>query len=149
MATDKKPEGSTADQRAGGEQPKSSVSPQAVLTTPMIFQREKSQKERDGKTGKKRYTKGTKSFQRLILGTTKAGFRVSNSLSEGLNTFVKRSKKSARKKRDGLLRDSFYNASRGFADGMAELGKAPREIAARVGTGRVRRILRIFPIALG
>ena len=36
-----------------------------------------------------------------------------------------------------------------FADGMAELGKAPGEIASRVGTGRVRRILRIFPIALG
>jgi len=99
---------------------------------------------RKSKKGKKKYSRGTKGIQRLLLGVSKAGYRVTNSVAEGLDTFVKRTNKSGRKRRDGMVRYALRNASRGVSDGLTELGKAPGEITRRVGTGSVWRVVRVF-----
>lgn len=112
--------------------------PAPIFTAPHVLKREKGKKKK-----KKKYSRGTKAAQRLFLGVSKAGYRASNSLAEGLDTFVKRSNKSARKRRDGMLRDAFRNASRGFSDGAKELGRAPQAIANSIGTRRVWRIFRV------
>jgi hypothetical protein len=112
-----------------------------VLTVPIIIDLGKPRKK--GRK-KKKYTRGTKAMQRLILGISEAGSRSSNSITKGLRVFAKRSKKSSRKRRDGLVRDSLRNASRGFSDGMNQLGKAPNEIARRIGTRRVWRTFRVL-----
>jgi hypothetical protein len=99
---------------------------------------------RDKKKNRDRYTEGTKSSQRLAFGISKAGYRVANSFAEGMNTFVKRSDDSRERRKDGFIRDSLRNASRGISDGFEELGKAPMEIADRIGTRQVWRIARTF-----
>ncbi len=106
----------------------------------IILERRKKSKKGRKKT---KYTRGTKGGQKFLLGLSEAGYRVANSFSEGLNTFVKRSKNSQRKKRDGLIRYSLRNASRGISDGLTELGKAPEEITDRIGTGTVWRVVRV------
>jgi hypothetical protein len=111
----------------------------ALFTTPVVIEPVRKKK---GK--KKKYTKGTKGVQRLTLGVSDALFRSANSVAKGAKTFSKRSKKSSRKRRDGLIRDSLRNASRGVGDGLAELGKAPNEIARRISTGQVRKAFRAF-----
>ena|ERR1700741_4437312 len=116
----------------------------ALLRTPIVLEPLKGRKR------KKKYTQGTKGLQRLTLGVSDALYRSANSVSRATKTFSKRSKKSARKRRDGLVRDSLRNASRGFANGLIELGEAPNEIAQRIGTGQVRRTFRAFiPFAWG
>lgn len=117
----------------------SSIAGSPVLTVPIVIERAKRKKR-----NKKKYTQGTKAIQRLVLGISEAGVRSSNSITKGLRTFTKRSKKSSRKRRDGLVRDSLRNASIGFSDGMNQLGRAPYEIARRVGTGRIWRTFRAF-----
>ena len=117
--------------------PQAAAAP-ALLSSPIVLKRAKSKKR------KKKYSRGTKGMQRLLLGVSRAGYRTSNSLSEGLDTFVKRSKKAGRKKRDGMLRDAFRNMSRGVSDGVTEFGKAPNEITKRVSVGRGWRIVRVL-----
>jgi hypothetical protein len=114
--------------------------PKAVL----VLERVKSKKRNKRNQRKKKYSRGTKFFQRLLLGVSKAGFRTSNSLTKGLDTFVKRSNKSARKRRNGMVRDALRNASRGVGKAFTEAGKAPEEIARRIGTRRVWKIVRGF-----
>jgi hypothetical protein len=109
----------------------------AILRTPLVYSL-KSRKR------KKKYTSGTKGFQRLALGLSDALYRSSNSVSRAARTFSKRSNKSARKRRDGLVRDSLRNASRGFANGLTELGEAPYEVARRIPTGQVRRTFQVL-----
>lgn len=116
----------------------------ALFVTPIVIEPVKKK----GKKKKKKYTRGTKGIQRLALGVNDALYRSANSVAKAEKTISKRSKKSSRKKKDGLVRDSLRNASRGISDGFTELGKAPNEIAKRIGTKQVRRAFRAFtPIA--
>jgi hypothetical protein len=91
---------------------------------------------------RKRYTAGTKPIQEFGYGLSKAGSRMADSISDGLGTFVKRSRKSSRKKRDGMIRDVLRNVSLGISDGVATAGKAPYDIARRIRTRRFWRTFR-------
>jgi len=108
-----------------------------LITSAIVVRRGK-------KGGRKRYTSGTKAGQRLGFGFTKAGYRVFNSFADGMKTFVDRSDDSRSKRKDGFVRDSLRNASRGIRDGFTELGRAPSEIADRIGRRQVWRIARTF-----
>jgi hypothetical protein len=109
----------------------------ALITTPLVLEPLKKRK-------KKKYTRGTKGIQRLTIGVSDALFRTANSVARGTKTFSKRSNKSANRRRDGMVRDSLRNASRGFANGLTELGEAPGEIARQISTGQVRRTFRVL-----
>jgi len=114
------------------------VSEQAVITVPIVLTRNSRKRRR------KRYTKGTKGQQRFILGLSESAYRVTSSLSKGFDTFNDRSKRSRWRKRDGIERDFFRNASRGVRDALNELGKAPGELARRVSTRRVAKTVRFL-----
>lgn len=137
-------EGAAEGARRGAAQ--SAVSRDAILTTPIYFKRDRP-KKKGKRNRRKKYSRGSKGLQRLIFGFTKAAYRTTNAVARGLNTFAKRSNRSARKRRDGLIRDSLRNVSRGFNSGTRELGKAPDEIARRIGTGNVRRVFRTVTFA--
>jgi hypothetical protein len=114
-----------------------------VLTAPVVLKLEKNKKKK-----KKKYSRGSKASQRLAQGTADALYRAANSLGRASKSLSKRSKKSSRKKKDGLVRDSLRNTSRATGKGLTELGKAPNEIAKRIGTKQVRRAVRmIIPFA--
>lgn len=115
---------------------------QALIVTPVFYER-KGCRNKKGKGRKRRYSRGTKGIQKLILGASRAAYRTANSFADGFNTFAKRSNRSARRKKDGLIRYSLRNASRGIQDGFDQLGKAPNAIAKQIGTNNVRRGFRI------
>ncbi len=116
----------------------------AILTAPIVMTLERRSKGGGKRGRKKRYSRGTKGVQRLLFGVAKASYRATDSLSSGLNTFVKRSNRSARRRKDGYIRDALRNASRGVGRGLSTLGRAPYEIGRRVPTRAVWRTFRIL-----
>jgi hypothetical protein len=156
MATDTRGQKVTTEQTeskttvqgdTGRSETTTASSQQQVLSEPVYY---RTRKKKKGK-GRKRYTKGTKPFQKLLFGAARAGYRTANAFAEGFDTFAKRSNRSSRKRKDGLIRDSLRNASRAFSDGAREAGKAPGQIAKQIGTNNVRRGFRVLfnPFAFG
>lgn len=124
--------------------PSNSGSETTVTATPLLFTGATYIKVKKSKGDKKRYSKGTKNPQQIMLGVSRAGFRVANSFADGLKTFSKRSNRSAKKKKDGMLRDALRNASHGISDELKELGRAPDEIARQIPTRQVRRTFKVL-----
>jgi hypothetical protein len=117
------------------------LEPQPLLKTPVVFHAVRRKKRREGR---KRYSGGTRQSQRFLFGLSRAAFRTANAMSKGLDTYTRRSEKSMRRKRDGMVKDFLRNTSRGFADAAEELGRAPEEIAWRISTKTVRRTFRFL-----
>lgn len=118
------------------------VTQSPLWATPIIVRREK--KKRGRRNRKRRYTRGTKNTQRLLLGGAKAGYRVANAFARESKTIFRRSKRSSRRRKDGIVRDAFKNWSRGLNKGTRELGKAPWPLAKRSNTKQTWRTLRSF-----
>jgi hypothetical protein len=109
--------------------------------TPIIVRREKK-KKRGRRNRKRKYSRGTKSSQKLLLGVAQSAYRVADAFSRDNRTVYKRSKRSARRRKNGVVRDAFKNWSRGFEKGSRELGKAPWPIAKRLNTKSTWRFVR-------
>jgi hypothetical protein len=109
--------------------------PEPILSAPVYFKRRSRNKRR---RNKKKYTKGTKPFQRVLRGSVWSGYRVSNGFARGYRTFARRSDRSANRRKDGFVRYSLRNASAGFNQASRQFGRAPGEIANRIGTRLVR-----------
>ncbi|MES1243969.1 MAG: hypothetical protein ABUT39_20365 [Acidobacteriota bacterium] len=123
--------------------PTSPAEPQQVaLAEPIVLKKKKR---------KKRYSRGTKGAQRLGVGLSRASYRLSDAVAEGLDTFYRQSNKSSRKKKDGFARDFLENSARGAEDLFKEAGKAPGEVAKRLGTRRIwrqaRPLFRLLPLS--
>lgn len=119
------------------------VTQSPLWATPIIVRREKK-KKRGRRNRKRKYSRGTKNTQRLLLGVSKAGYRVANSFARENKTIFKRSKRSSRRRKDGIVRDAFKNFSRGLNRGTRQLGKAPWPVAKRLNTKSSWRFLRAF-----
>jgi hypothetical protein len=132
--------GGTGGGPAGPDDGSGSAKP--LVTTAVYFDRRGGKKRKRNR--RKKYTKGTKAPQRLVFGESRATYRVANAFSRGLRTFVRRSNRSARRRKDGFVRYSLRNASRGFNTALKELGRAPEEITNRIGTRNVRRAFRLL-----
>jgi len=113
-----------------------------LIATPIVF----DPKRRDGKDEKRKYSRGSKTTQKLSLGISKAAYRTANSFAAGLSTFSDESDKSSRKRKDGMVRDSLRNASKAFEDGTKELGKAPDEIARRISGKAITKVYKVFSL---
>lgn len=114
----------------------------ALWTTPIILQRDKK-KSRRGKR-KKKYSKGTKGLQRLMQGFADSGNRIARGFARNTRTFSDRSKRSARKRRDGLIRDLFKNETRAIRKSSRQFAKAPDEITKRFSTRRTWKAFRVW-----
>jgi hypothetical protein len=115
-----------------------------ILAGPVYFDFRKKRGKKKRKKRNKKYTRGTKGWQRLTLGLSRAGYRSANSVARGFNIFQRRSNRSMRRKRNGLVRDSLRNLTRGFGSAASELGRAPFQVARQISTRRPRRLLRQF-----
>lgn len=113
----------------------------ALWTTPIILRRDKKSKR--GRK-KKKYSRGTKGLQRLVLGFSESANRMARGFSRSSRSFADRSRNSSRKRRDGIVRDIFRNASRAFQKGSGQFSKAPEEIAKRFSTRRTWRAVRVW-----
>lgn len=125
-------------QSAGATETPATVDASERLGRPIVVRLGKGRKKR----GRKRYTRGFRDLQRLTLGQSRASYRLANGFAAGFDSFARRSRRSARRRRDGLLRDGFRNSARAFGRAAREAGRAPYEIARRVSTRRYWRAAR-------
>jgi len=125
----------TTPSGAGTGQPSRPV--QYVLTTPIVY----DFRRRDGK-GKKKYSRGLKDIQRLEDGLSQAARRLGRATERGLGTYRRRRNKSARRKKDGAIRDGLENVSIGFGRALRVASDAPYDVARKVNSKKFSRQLR-------
>lgn len=94
------------------------------------------------KKKKKKYSRGTKDLQDLVEGVIRASARTTRAVSAGVTHYDKRSRRSARKRRDGAVWDGLENWARGIGKTVRKSAGAPNDIAKRLNTKAVRRQLR-------
>lgn len=118
--------------------PQSAMGPHATLIPGLVY----TVNYKKGKRKKRRYSSGLKEVQKAELGLVKASQRLSRAAERGLRTYRKRRDKSARKRKDGAIRDALENWSRGLGRAMRVGSDAPYDFAKEVNTGRFSRQLR-------
>lgn len=98
--------------------------------------------EKKKKKKKRKYTRGLKGIQRLQRGAARSSWRIGDAVADGLKEFRKRNDRSSRKRRDGALRDTFKNLSRGAGEVLRGSGKAPYDFARRLPNRAIWRQVR-------
>ncbi len=69
----------------------------------------------------------------------RAAQRTARAMADGLDTYQRRRRRSARRKRDGALRDLPRNAAQGMAETLRVGSRVPVDLARAVDTPTVRR----------
>jgi hypothetical protein len=98
------------------------------------------------KKRKKKYSsKSARDFQEMGRGLSKGAFRMAYAVAIGLDTFYRNQNKSARKRKDGMMKDVMLNTARGLRDAGAEAARAPYDVYKRVDVWRqARRAMKMF-----
>jgi hypothetical protein len=108
---------------------------QLVFVTPQVYEVRRGRK-------KKKYSRGLKDVQRFEDGLTTAAKRVGRAVERGLRTYRKRRNKSARKRKDGAIRDGLDNVSIGLGRTLRVASDAPYDFTKKVNSKRFSRQLR-------
>jgi X-X-X-Leu-X-X-Gly heptad repeat protein len=106
-----------------------------VIRRPIVYKRRKS----GGR--KRKYSRGMKDPQKLERGFVGAVERLARGVTDGLSEYRKERNRSARRKRDGAIRDAVRNVSRGLRDGLTTAAKAPTDFSRHVTTKRLTRLV--------
>jgi hypothetical protein len=93
------------------------------------------------KKKKKKYSRGLKEPQKLGEGLSRSAERLAQAVADGLSETRRRGNKSARKKRDGLIKDAVRNVGRGLEEAISKASKAPTDLTKRVSTRRLTRLV--------
>lgn len=94
------------------------------------------------KKKKRKYSRGLADLQRAGRGFTKISMRMSRSAFKGMDEFRKASDKSARKKRDGALRDLGVNMGKAASKSLRASSRIPRDFGKILHTRSMRRGVR-------
>lgn len=94
------------------------------------------------KRPRKRYSKGLEEIQRMERHLTRASYRAARATEKGISYYRKLNLKSARKKRDGVLRDFVPNTGLAMSRAMREASPIPFDIARAMNTKQNRKRLR-------
>ncbi len=94
------------------------------------------------KRKKYKYSRGLKDIQMSSRGVAKVSSRLARSVSSGLDTYRKASDKSARKKRDGAIRDFGLNVAKGLSKSLRTSSHVPYDLARAMNQRGSRRMLR-------
>jgi hypothetical protein len=118
--------------------------PQVFLTTPVVYDLRTKRRK------KKKYSRGLKDIQRLEDGLSRASQRLGRSVERSLRTYRKRRNKSARRRKDGAIRDGLENVSIGFGRALRVASDAPYDVARKVNnksfSRRLRNTIRAFTL---
>jgi hypothetical protein len=104
---------------------------------PLVIDVEVTRKKR-----KKRYTRGLRDLQTTNRGMARASRRLVRAVARGISTYIKESDKSARKKRDGALRDAGLNMADALGTSLREISGIPRDVAKTLSTKGWRKATR-------
>ena len=122
---------------------------QYYLTEPLVVYDYTKKKKKN----RKKYSKGLKTIQRTEDGLTLAGRRLGDALESGFRSYRKRRNKSARRRKDGPLRDIVRNTAGGVSRFFSVGGDIPYDIGRKVNNRRfgkqVRDTVRFFTAPFG
>jgi len=101
-----------------------------------------------GKKKKSRYSFGLGTIQHLERGVTRSLETATKGVARTFSEYSDRSNKSARKKRDGALRDGIENWTKALSKGMRIAGEAPfdfvKNLSSGPGSKQVRETVRLL-----
>ena len=106
------------------------------LTKPIVINVKKSKKKR-------KYSKGLKEIQVAGRRVTRTSSKMISAVSKGMDAFRKASDKSARRKRDGVIRDFGVNSAKGMGRSLRESSRVPLEFAKALDNRVSRRFVRL------
>jgi hypothetical protein len=95
------------------------------------------------KNKKRKYSRGLKEFQVSGRRVTRTTSRMMRAVTKGVDGFRKASDKSARRKRDGAVRDFGLNAAKGMSRSLRASSRIPLEMAKTLDTRMSRRFVRL------
>ena len=131
--------------------PAQQTQPQQVqyyLTAPLVVYDYRKKKK-----NRKKYSKGLKTIQRTEDGLTLAGRRFGDALESGFRSYRKRRNKSARRRKDGPIRDIVRNTAGGVSQFFSVGSDIPYDVAKKVNNRRfgkqVRDTVRFFTAPFG
>ena len=102
----------------------------------------KAKKKKKKKRGKVRYSRGLADVQRLDGQLTRIGRRWTGAVAKGISTYDRERKSSAKKKRDGSIKDFVPNVGEAWSASLVEASKLPSDVAKLYDSRTSRRILR-------
>jgi hypothetical protein len=131
---------SSADTAAGGTGaaagPGAEVRVWQPLGLPIVYEYRRGR-------GKKRYSSGAKTPQVLERGVSRSVERLAQSVADGLGRYRSRRDRSARRKKDGAIKDFVRNVGRGAEKALRTGAKAPTDLTRRMTSKRLRRVSRM------
>jgi len=136
-------------------QSKSDTKPAEPVATPppparpqVILQESVRVKGAGKRKRKRRYSVGLGTIQHLERGITRSLETVTKGVARTFSEYTERSDNSARKKRDGALRDGIENWTKALSKGMRIAGDAPYDFVRQVNRGpgskQVRDTIRLL-----
>ncbi|HEX5720970.1 MAG TPA: hypothetical protein VF179_32760, partial [Thermoanaerobaculia bacterium] len=93
---------------------------------------------------RRRYSRGTRDVQRFQRDATRATRRLADAVATGWETYDKESDRSAKRKRDGAVRDFWQNSALALGDTMSESSRAPYDLVRNLDGGWFWRQTRFF-----
>jgi hypothetical protein len=91
---------------------------------------------------KKRYTKELEEVQRMEGHLTRSAQRMARATEKGITSYRKLSIKSAKKKKDGAIRDFIPNSGIAMSHSLREASQLPYDIAKAMDTPQNRKRLK-------
>ena len=81
---------------------------------------------------KKRYTRNLRPIQQLEVGVSKSHLRLAKAVTRGLNEWIDATETSARKRRDGGIKDSLKNSNKAMRKALRTAVQAPADFIDEV-----------------
>jgi hypothetical protein len=106
------------------------------MNAPVVVKVSRSRK------GKRRYSRGLRDLQEAGRGLGKVSARLSKAVARGMRRYVRESDRSARKRRDGAIRDLDVNLADALGATLREVSRTPLDIARSLRPRSTRRALR-------
>jgi hypothetical protein len=127
-------------------QPVTTADSSIVVATPsnlsVVYEKGKKRK----KKGKRRYSRRLKTTQKLERGVSKAQRRLASAVLRGVDKWRSDRDRSARKRKDGAVRDAVKNAMRAVGKTLSVASKAPSDfVDVAKPKLRTRRVLKSMP----
>lgn len=104
---------------------------------PIVYEVTRGKKRR----GKRKYSRGLKDPQRVEEGVARSLEELTDGIAAGTRKYRRRRDDSARRKKDGALKDGLRNLGRGTETALRRASRAPTELTRPLTLKRVRRLL--------
>jgi hypothetical protein len=99
---------------------------------PIVYRRRRSR-------GRKKYSRGLKAPQQLEVDASRSAERVADAVTDGIREYRDNRDRSARRKRDGAIKDVVRNVGRGVSEALDTGSRAPSDLTRRATLKRLTR----------